>query len=128
MTYLIYINKLGFEVKVDLPQNLEKQAIEHGLKQKLNDSVAGVKDSATAEQRIQAVIKQLENGIWSSRGATKSPLEKIALRLAKQLASQKGLDKDAIPAIASNPKVLSKAREILALQEQAKSLDLDLNI
>ena len=71
----VIINTLNFTV-ADLPENIIKTAICHGLVQKLGDSLAMTKEMREATsvsesvESIQALWEQLKGGDWNAKAKT----------------------------------------------------------
>ena len=84
----ILINKMKKEVEIDfpnLPQRSQEYIINYGLKQALNDPLAGITDAAEIEGKLAMRMDALQNGtvgLLRSR-ISLPPLEALALRIAK---------------------------------------------
>lgn len=85
----IPVSASGRTIEVNLPDELLLKAAEHGLRQKINDSYAGLRRDARAEAKLakgdedtdeikelchkaaRAVVDNLESGIWREGGGGK---------------------------------------------------------
>lgn len=87
-----------------LPQEMQKRLMFHGLRQKTGDSYAGAKGNASvARQSASDVIEQLKNGEWT--GGRDGEARPRLGELAEAVAAVKGMDlekaKEAINKIAA---------------------------
>ena len=85
----------------EMPENIEKRAMEHGFLQKFGDALAGKKEYTVDEcsQILEDMATGMVAGDWNKKGQTKS--EKV-----------KAVDADAIDAVlASNPAFAAMDRE-----------------
>lgn len=84
---IVFANGNKREVIItDLPQEIQLNLALHGLSQKLGDSYASVKgDVGLAEQKFDAVLKQLMNGEWAAKreGEGASKVTELAEAIAR---------------------------------------------
>ena len=123
----IFIKKLDKTLEIDfdtLPEATKSYVINYGLKQTLNDSIAGA-TKAEAEGLLAARLDALLAGTCGQRavGGGIGELERIAKSIVKKLFKSKGLTgtvlESKVEEAWNHPKVMAKAEAELAERKAA---------
>lgn len=114
----------------DFSEETLAKFLQYGIKQKLQDSYSGVKDSAEAEKNLLALVERLKNGEWTASrvAGTSSQTTKLisvvatisGKSIAEVTALIEALDDAQIKALKARPQVAAELARLRAEELAAK--------